>query len=350
MRVLFSKPLTFRSQHPLPAGFVQIMDEGVRLYELGKAGSRKPDLMLQAELFWTLLRQRRSADAIVTGRYGDLFAIFQGLFPVGRRPFFLMDTEWPNRRTGWKRRVSVMLHRLMARGATRIQVFCECEAAAYEAYFGIDRNVFAWIPYCTDDREHAFEVAEEPYLFTGGLHHRDYLTLRDAVKDLPIEVRIAAPAGSIPAAHLAPNMTVMGRMERDDYFRMMAKATLVVLSLERGVMRSPGVITYVYAMRMGKCVIVNEPDGAPSYMENGRTGAIVPPEDPAALRAAIVALLDDHERRRSIGNAARAASREELTIGRYVSDLQAIVADIVASRGRHAGGVLSGVPENGRER
>lgn len=345
LRVLFSRPLTFRSPEPAPPGFEQVMDESRRLWELGVEKRYKHSgLVLQLELLWRLVSRRAGYAAVVAGRYGDLFAIVQGLWPFGRRPFLLLDTEWPNRRPdGWKKRLSIFAHRLIGHGATRIQVFCKCEAEAYQDYFGIDRSRFIWIPYCTDDREHQFEVGEESYIFTGGLHHRDYATLRDAVRDLPIEVRIAAPAGSIPPANLSPNMKLLGRIGRDEYFQTMARAKLVVLSLEPHILRSPGVITYVYAMRLGKCVIVNEPEGAPSYIENGRTGVIVPHSSPAALRSAIVDMLNDDERRRTMGQAARDFSAQAFSIGRYLRDVEAAVVDMTTP-------VPAGVPNVASER
>jgi starch synthase len=45
--------------------------------------------------------------------------------------------------------------------------------------------------------------------------------------------------------------------------------------------------------------------GLPEAVQHGRTGLIVPPEDPRALGAAIAELLADPERSRAMGEAGR---------------------------------------------
>jgi glycosyltransferase involved in cell wall biosynthesis len=60
-------------------------------------------------------------------------------------------------------------------------------------------------------------------------------------------------------------------------------------------------------MATGTPVVATDVGGLPEIVENGRTGLLVPPRDPAALAAGISALLDDPERGRLL--AATAAER-----------------------------------------
>ena len=59
------------------------------------------------------------------------------------------------------------------------------------------------------------------------------------------------------------------------------------------------------AMRVGTAVVVTDVMGSRESVESGRSGFVVPPEDPDALADAIVTLLDDPELRHRVGEAAR---------------------------------------------
>jgi L-malate glycosyltransferase len=59
------------------------------------------------------------------------------------------------------------------------------------------------------------------------------------------------------------------------------------------------------AAASGLPVVASRVGGLPEVVVDGETGLLVPPEDPAALAAALGALIDDPARRRSLGRAAR---------------------------------------------
>jgi glycosyltransferase involved in cell wall biosynthesis len=64
------------------------------------------------------------------------------------------------------------------------------------------------------------------------------------------------------------------------------------------------------AMAYGRAVVATAVGGHLDAIEDGVTGVLVPPREPAALRAAIERLLDDEDERRRLGAAAREAARE----------------------------------------
>lgn len=65
--------------------------------------------------------------------------------------------------------------------------------------------------------------------------------------------------------------------------------------------------TVLEAMQLGRAVVATEVGGIPEMVEDGADGVLVPPEDEAALAAAISDLLDDPARRAALG--AEAARR-----------------------------------------
>jgi glycosyltransferase involved in cell wall biosynthesis len=321
--VLFSQPVTLHFGLPLPQGSRLLGREAEDSRAFGlRYGAGLGELLLGAAYAARLWRQGRSFDVLVTGRCGQVYAALRGLLPWRGRPHVLLGVEWLHRhRKWWRRLVSVLDHRLIARGAWKIQVYCQSEAAEYAANYGIDPHKFVWIPYCPDADDARYPAADGDYLFTGGTQDRDYDTLFRAVDGLPCELRVAAREDRVPAAGRPANVRLLGRLPKDEFWSAAAGARAVVLSLDPDVMRRPGVVTYVTAMRLGKCVVVNDRRGAVSYVADGKTGLVVPARDPAALRYALARVLEDGALRRRLGANARAFAAEHFAPARYVADL-----------------------------
>jgi glycosyltransferase involved in cell wall biosynthesis len=83
----------------------------------------------------------------------------------------------------------------------------------------------------------------------------------------------------------------------------------------------------------------------PTVIEDGRTGVLVPAENPVLLASAIVDLLRDHEKRQQLGSAARRLIEEEFSAARMTADYLRVYEDAVASTevggGRRAVGSLA---------
>lgn len=326
-RVLFSQPVTLHFELSLPHGSRLIGREADDVRGFGQRyGPRLGEFLLGGAYALRVWRQGASSDVVVTGRCGQMYAALRGLLPWRAKPHVLLGVEWLHRhRRWWRRLVSVWDHRLIARGAWKIQVYCESEAADYADYYGIDPNKFVWIPYCTDVDDYCFPAVEGNYVFSGGTQDRDYDTLFRAVEGMPAELRVAVREDRLPAGPLPGNVRVLGRLPKDEFWSALAGARVVVLSLDPDVMRRPGVITYVTAMRLGKCVVVNDPRGARSYVADGTTGLVVPARDPAALRDALHRVLVDDGLRRRLGADARAFAAEHFAASRYAGDLAALL-------------------------
>ena len=60
------------------------------------------------------------------------------------------------------------------------------------------------------------------------------------------------------------------------------------------------------AMACARPCVASRAGGGPEALEHGRSGLLVPPGEPEALAAAVLSLLDDPDRARALGEAARA--------------------------------------------
>lgn len=79
------------------------------------------------------------------------------------------------------------------------------------------------------------------------------------------------------------------------------------------------------AMRGGRPVVATRVGGLPEVVEDGRTGLLVPPGDPAALAAALTRLLADPELARRLGEAGKRRWKELFTGGRMAREYHALL-------------------------
>jgi glycosyltransferase involved in cell wall biosynthesis len=77
-------------------------------------------------------------------------------------------------------------------------------------------------------------------------------------------------------------------------------------------------------MAAARPIVATSVGGIPDVLEDGVTGLLVPPRDVAALAGALVSLLGDEPRRRSLGAAARALQQCDWTIDATVGALAAL--------------------------
>jgi hypothetical protein len=84
--------------------------------------------------------------------------------------------------------------------------------------------------------------------------------------------------------------------------------------------------TAVEGQLAGRPVVVSATQGLVEIVEPGKTGVVVPPDDPAALAAAVGALLDDWPAARELAAAGREEARRRFDPARYRSEMADAVA------------------------
>ncbi len=83
------------------------------------------------------------------------------------------------------------------------------------------------------------------------------------------------------------------------------------------------------AMAMGKAIVATDIEGMREQFENGRSGLLVPPEDPASLAIAINRLLADGTFSASIGAGARSRAVREFPIEKTVAETMMLYQSIL---------------------
>jgi glycosyltransferase involved in cell wall biosynthesis len=121
------------------------------------------------------------------------------------------------------------------------------------------------------------------------------------------DAEVARLCGIAEECGVADRVCFTGRVPHEDVPAMLSSADVVV-SVP---WYEPFGIVPVEAMACGKAVVVSAVGGHLDTVEDGVTGRLVPPRDPAALTGVLAELLADPGLRRKLGTAgaARAADR-----------------------------------------
>lgn len=280
-----------------------------------------------------LHRASRGFDVVLTDAEctGLPLAVWFRLDVVGwlrrrRRPRHVMISH----RLAWGRKIT--LHRLLR----------------------LDRQIDAYIVYATEQRRRlidhmaidpakveltGFMVDESfwrptpiptegrPLICAVGLERRDYATLLTAIDGLEVDLVVAAgspwavqrwsPQGRLPA-----NVTVTA-LALDELRDLYARSRFVVVPLE-DVDFQAGVTSILEAMAMGRPVLYTATAGQTDVVVDGVTGTSVPPADADAMRSAIVAMLDDEDGLRRMGEAARHDVEARFALDGYVRRIGAV--------------------------
>jgi len=105
-----------------------------------------------------------------------------------------------------------------------------------------------------------------------------------------------------------------GALSHDRVLALLAAAEVVVMPSVRDPRGNVDGLPIVVleAMAAGRPVVATDVSGIPMAIEHDRSGLLVPERDPGALADAVLALLDDPERARALGDRARERVRTEL--------------------------------------
>jgi glycosyltransferase involved in cell wall biosynthesis len=82
-------------------------------------------------------------------------------------------------------------------------------------------------------------------------------------------------------------------------------------------------------MSFGLPVVATAAGGIPEAVEDGVTGRLVPPREPAALAGALADVLGDEEHRQDLGKAGRRRFLERFTDDRMVEETVRVLEEVV---------------------
>jgi glycosyltransferase involved in cell wall biosynthesis len=141
-------------------------------------------------------------------------------------------------------------------------------------------------------------------------------------------------ATNLASAAFAAPTSVHFTGRRDDVPAVTAALDVAVLPSYR---EAQG-LSILEAMALARPVVASAVGGIPEMVEDGRTGLLVPPRDPAALAAAITQLLLDHPFADTLGKAGKDLVHERFCVELMVRAVESIYDEAVADERRLAAG------------
>ncbi|GGD00068.1 hypothetical protein GCM10011512_28660 [Tersicoccus solisilvae] len=182
--------------------------------------------------------------------------------------------------------------------------------------FGVDGRFFGLQPY--PDRPVVVSLGND--------RHRDVETTLAALRlvkqrrpatELVVQTRSAAP-GSVDG------MTVVDRLTHRQVRELYGRASVVAVAT-RPNLHGSGMTVGLESLASGRPVVVTGSPGLEDYVEDGRTGLLTAPSDPAALADAVVDLLDDPDRACAMGVTGRHVVEERMTTEHLVRGLAGVL-------------------------
>jgi len=186
------------------------------------------------------------------------------------------------------------------RSVDHVVVHSTREVDLIRQWFGVPADRISFVPLQRGDIDDVpAQDTAHPFVAAMGSANRDYATLALAIQGTDIPLVVVAADRCLENVTLPKEARRLTGLSHVECLALAARARLNVVSLaDSGV--ASGQVTIVEAMRMGRAVVATRTLGTVDYVDDGVTGLLVPPEDPAALRAAITSLWRDEAARRGI--------------------------------------------------
>lgn len=227
-------------------------------------------------------------------------------------------------------------HGGIAASIDRFFVYSSCQKRFIEERWHLPPERVVHTPFMVDsDFFSPAQVTPQPkrQLCAVGLELRDYPTFIAAVRDLDVEVIIAAAspwskrADSTQGETLPSNVTVR-KFTQYELRQLYADSCFMVMPLYPTDFQA-GVTAILEAMAMGKAVICSHTLGQRDVIEEGVTGLYVPPGDVEALRARIQFLLERPTLADTMGRAGRQRIDEAMSLAHYTKRLYGHVTTVI---------------------
>lgn len=210
--------------------------------------------------------------------------------------------------------VSSKLKYLFMRWCFSSVYLCVCssrsESHYYQQMFGWPSTKLHYIPLHTDPRLlEQGNGKNDGVVLSAGRTFRDYGTLLDAFRQLDVPLLIVASRWSLDPNGVPSNVKIQYDLPGSELVALMAQCMAVVVPLEER-MISVGQSVVLQAMTLGKAVIATRVNGTEDYIEHMKTGILVPPKDPGAIRDAVALLSNNEDIRLKLGRAAQDRVRQ----------------------------------------
>lgn len=234
------------------------------------------------------------------------------------------------------KKIKKLVQSLCLKGIDRFMLHSKNNNALCRAY-GINPANISYVPFKINSYDFVVNhpTSDEGYIFSGGYSRRDYGSLIDACRGLPVNVKIVTPVEEFAKLHrtvydrsnVPPNVEIINDDGSSESFvNFIAKSKFVVIPTMKLDFAATGIGVYLVSMALGKCVVITS-GPASDLILSDKQAVIVPPEDPVSLRTAIERVDTDNEYRTRI---AEAGQKYALSLGGENTYFTAILNEIAS--------------------
>lgn len=252
-----------------------------------------------------LKKNRYSCVVLGAGRADMLFLLINTLLCRFKTKCILIDCLWSASENKLYHAMKKLMFKIIDCSVSKYVVWASRERETYSAAFSLPKDKLVFIPYHHTINGIDIRGSYGDYLFSGGSSGRDYVTLIESVRGLPVKLVIACTNGELFEGLDIPDNVVIEGFNHREYLEKMAGCRINIVALAPNQLHSAGQQTFLNSMFLGKPTIVLDPEGAADYIDHGIDGLLVEPGNPQMLRKAILSLLEDPEESRRIGSKAR---------------------------------------------
>jgi len=241
-------------------------------------------------------------DVIVSweGNNGIPLAFFRTFFGRTQKPFVILNFVLKG---------PVVLNNLWfiryaLRSVDKIVCVSQKEVVYYSEKLKIPQDRFVKIPTMWPDRHINVPISSGDYIFSAGRSHRDYKTLIEAVRDLPVRLVINARPFNLKGLTPPDNVTFNPFLPQNEFLDLLRNARFTVLPLFEA-KHASGETFLLESMSAHKAVIATKTFTLVDFIQPGVNGDLVDPGDVSGMRTAIQNLLEQPEKTQEMGRTAR---------------------------------------------
>ncbi len=278
-----------------------------------------------------LFKNKKDYDIVITGDFkaGIFYALFRKLFAGNSCPHLLLDLMLDAERQSLRWRIKRFIQKKILASVDCMLVFSRSELEYYSRVLNISADKFRFVPYHTNITQPQMISANAGYLFSAGKSGRDYKTLMEAAKNLPVELIVVSDRASMQGIKIPSNVKVYYDISYDNYLELLKDSMVVVLPLSPHI-RSLGMVVMLEAMALGKPTINSRAISNVEFINDGENGLLVEMENPQALREKILSLLDNSEECNRIGRNALADVKKHWSFEKYVRSVLSIAQELTS--------------------
>jgi len=280
-----------------------------------------------------ILGHRRRYDVVILGniKTAQIVALFIRFMPLRRLRLIVLEVmlDEESRSIWWRFKRS--LQRFLFSSIDVIFVSARREIETYSRRFDLPESRFRFLHFHTNITEPRMIRRPEGYLLSAGRTGRDFQTLAEAVRGLPVEVVLISDQQSIDGVSIPENTRLLINIPRREYLELIENSRFVVVPLHRRV-KSTGQVAILEAMALGKPVIATDTVGTTDYIKHRKTGLLVPPADPVALREAILELIEGPSLQADFASQALDFIKENCTFEKYVKNILSTAEEIAGKK------------------